>query len=145
MSFDFDVRGQQGMDLIQWRKRYYGLWNILARSNGLKVKHYNDGFVSYNHTDINWWTGVVLITSGLLWCFYQLFGLSFWWHPAEDPLVSKWCNAKLFPNHSNKETKSSRSCVAWRYVNFQQIFFFGWTTPLRHLMNGSACPSTRLV
>ncbi len=29
------------------------------------------------------------------WCFYQLFGLSFWRHPftAEDPLVSKWCNA----------------------------------------------------
>ncbi len=32
---------------------------------------------------------------GLLWCFYQLFGLSFWRHPftAEDPLVSNWCNA----------------------------------------------------
>ncbi len=32
---------------------------------------------------------------GLLWCFYQLFGLSFWRHPftAEDPLVSKWWNA----------------------------------------------------
>ncbi len=27
--------------------------------------------------------------------FYQLFGLSFWRHPftAEDPLLSKWCNA----------------------------------------------------
>ncbi len=32
---------------------------------------------------------------GLLWCFYQLFGLSFWRHPftAEHPLVSKWCKA----------------------------------------------------
>ncbi len=31
---------------------------------------------------------------GLLWWFYQLFGLSFWRHPftAEHPLVSKWCN-----------------------------------------------------
>ncbi len=30
-----------------------------------------------------------------LWCFYQLFGLSFWRHPftAEHPLMSKWCNA----------------------------------------------------
>ncbi len=28
---------------------------------------------------------------------YQLFGLSFWRHPftAEDPLVSKWCNATI--------------------------------------------------
>ncbi len=26
--------------------------------------------------DVNWWTGVVLITCGLLFCFYQLFGLT---------------------------------------------------------------------
>ncbi len=40
---------------------------------------------------VNWWTG-------LLQCFYQLFGLSFWRHPftVEDPLVSKWCNAKSY-------------------------------------------------
>ncbi len=45
--------------------------------------------------DINWWTGVVWITCGLLWCVYQLFGLSFWRHPftAEHPLLSKWCTA----------------------------------------------------
>ncbi len=45
--------------------------------------------------DVNWWTEVVWITCGLLWCFYQLFGLSFWRHPftAEDPLVSKWWNS----------------------------------------------------
>ncbi len=37
---------------------------------------------------------------GLLWCFYQLFGQSFWRHPftEEDPSVSKWWNAQnLFP------------------------------------------------
>ncbi len=34
------------------------------------------------------------ITCGSLWCFYQLFRLSFWRHPftAEDTLLSKWCN-----------------------------------------------------
>ncbi len=39
---------------------------------------------------INVWTGVYL-------CFYQLFELSFWRHPftADNPLVSKWCNAKF--------------------------------------------------
>ncbi len=38
------------------------------------------------------WSGV-----DYLWCFYKLFGLSFWRHPftAEDPLVSKWCNATI--------------------------------------------------
>ncbi len=32
---------------------------------------------------------------GLLWCFYQLFGLSFWRHPftAEHPLLRQWRNA----------------------------------------------------
>ncbi len=41
-----------------------------------------------------WWTEVVWITCGLLWCFYQLFGLSFWRHPftAEHPLVRYWCS-----------------------------------------------------
>ncbi len=40
----------------------------------------------------NWLTETVWITCGLLWSFYQLFILSFWWHPftAEDPLVSNW-------------------------------------------------------
>ncbi len=49
----------------------------------------------FSSRDVNWWTGVVWITCGLLWCFYQLFGLSFWRHPfsAEHPLMSKWCNA----------------------------------------------------
>ncbi len=46
----------------------------------------------FTSPDVNWWTGVVWITCGLLWCFYQLFGLPFWRHPftAEDPLVRKW-------------------------------------------------------
>ncbi len=50
--------------------------------------------------DINWCTGVVWITCVLLWCFYQLFGLSFWRHPftAEHPLLSKWCKRYISPN-----------------------------------------------
>ncbi len=33
--------------------------------------------------------------SAVDYCFYQLFGLSFWRHPftAEDPLLRHWCNA----------------------------------------------------
>jgi len=87
--------------VFYWRKRYYGLWtHKLARSDDLKLKWLN-GFVSYmqivTSEDVNWCTGVMWITCGLLWCFYQLFGLSFWRHPftAGDSLVSEWCNAKL--------------------------------------------------
>ncbi len=48
-----------------------------------------------------------LESCGLLWCFYQLFGLSFWRHPftAVDPLVSKWCNATFLQICSDEETK----------------------------------------
>ncbi len=50
----------------------------------------------FNSQDVNRWTWVVWIVD---YChvFYQLFGLSFWWHPftAEDLLVSKWRNAKF--------------------------------------------------
>ncbi len=63
--------------------------------------------------DVNWWTGVVWITCGLLWCFYQLFGLSFWRHPftAEDPLLRQWCNA-TFLQICSQTSEHSR--------NFQQ-------------------------
>ncbi len=52
-----------------------------------------DLFQLLSSQDVNWWTGVVWITCGLLWCFYQLFGLSFWRHPftAEHPLMRHWC------------------------------------------------------
>ncbi len=105
-----------GNGLFHWRKFYYGLWtHILARSQKVKVlklKRLNDGFVSYKRAAfasqyVNWWTGGVWITCGLLWCFYQLFGLSFWRHPftAEHSLLSKWCNNK--------------------FLIFQQIVIFG--------------------
>ncbi len=74
---------------------------------------------------INWWTGVVWITCGLLWCFYQLFGLSFWRHPftAEDPLLRQWCNATFLQ-------------IWWRnkliYISDGLNFLvFVWTIPLR--------------
>ncbi len=54
-----------------------------------------DLFHLLSSPDVNWWTGFMWITCGLLWCFYQLFGLLFWRHPftAEHPLMSEWCNA----------------------------------------------------
>ncbi len=63
---------------------------------------------------------------GLLWCFYQLFGLSFRRHPftADDSLVSKLCNATFLQICSDAETNSSTFWMAWVWVNVQQTFIF---------------------
>ncbi len=105
-------------EVLLWIMEYFG------RKQGLKLKQYNDGFLTnmqlFTSQDVNWWTGVVWITCGLLWCFYQLFGLSFWRHPftAEDPLVSKWCNATFLEICSDETTNSSTSWMAWQWVHF---------------------------
>ncbi len=61
--------------------------------------------------------------SGVDYCFYQLFGLSFWRHPftAEDPLLSKWCSATFLQICSHEETNSSKSWMAWGWVHLKQI------------------------
>ncbi len=86
----------------------------------------------------NWWTGVVWITCGVfLWRFYQLFGLSFWWHPftLEDSLVCKWCKAKFLWICSDEDTNLSISWMAWRWVNVQQMFIFGCSIPLKWIVH----------
>ncbi len=68
---------------------------------------------------ISWW--MVWITCGLLWCFYQLFGLWFWRHP-----FTTWCNY-ISPNLFWWRTNSSTSWMAWKV---QQIVIWGelWKT-----------------
>ncbi len=63
----------------------------------------------------------------ILWCFNQLFGLSFW-HPftAGDSLRSKSCNAKYLQICSNENTNESTSWMALGRVNVQQFYFNFW-------------------
>ncbi len=81
--------------------------------------------------DVNWWTGVVWIIYGLLWCFYQLFGLSFWRHPftAEDPLMREWWNATFLQICSHEETNSHLGWPEGEHI-FSKFSFFRWTIPL---------------
>ncbi len=85
-------------EAILWMEELY-----LAGSNSLKLKCL-DGFVYYRHPLFDWLEPCGFLT-GLLWCFYQLLGLSFWRHPftAEDSLVSKWYNAKFLQICSDEE------------------------------------------
>ncbi len=72
---------------------------------------------------------------GLLWCFYQLFRLLFWRHPftAEDPLVSKWCNATFLQTVLFVEEKNSfTSWPGVQYI-FTQFSFLGKLFHLKHL------------
>ncbi len=73
-----------------------------------------------------------LVWCGLLQCFYQLFGLSFWRHPftAEEPLWAS--DAMLHFSKSDEETNSSTSCMTWVGAKFQHIVISGWTISKMH-------------
>ncbi len=125
-SLDSDQMTFSMKEALSWIEDYLSWKQRFEVKNGLM-----DAFLTNTHIfpsqDINWWTGV---TCGLLWCFYQLFGLSFWRHPftAEDPLLSKWCIATFLQICSDEETNSSTSWMTWGGVNFKQIF--GWPIPV---------------
>ncbi len=63
----------------------------------------------FTSQDFNWWTGAVWITCGLLWCFYHLFGLSFWRHP-----LTWWSsNVMLHFSKSVLMNKQTRVHLGW--------------------------------
>ncbi len=83
-----------------------------SQKKRFKVKHvFMDWKRTAFHFTKTWIDG--LEWCGLLWCLYQMFGLSFWRHPftAENQLVSKWCNATFFQISSDEETNSSTSSM----------------------------------
>ncbi len=55
------IQSWQFIYFLTWRKQYYGYVLDVAWCNVFTLKHLN---------------------GRLLWCFYQLFGLSFWRHPS---------------------------------------------------------------
>ncbi len=68
MLVDFDVRGTSADGLFHWKKHFYALrTHILAKSDGLKLKCINYGFVSKTASFLI--HKMVLIVY-LLWCFY---------------------------------------------------------------------------
>ncbi len=94
--------------ILKCGKELHLIWirtRITATRNCLKLKRLKtDRLVSYEqlYTSqlVNWCTRVVCITCELLWCFNQLFGLSFWRQPftVEDTLPGKWWNATFLQN-----------------------------------------------
>ncbi len=72
------------------------------------------------------WSGVMLITCVLLWCFYQLFGLSFWRHPftAEDPIFG-WTIplSPEFPSWGRVRCNDYSICIVGGLPETNYIFF----------------------
>ncbi len=77
-----------------------------------------------------WIDGLNWITCGLLWCFYQPFGLSIWRHPftAEDLLVSN--NVMLHFSKSVLMKKQIYILDSLRMSIFSANFIFERTIPL---------------
>ncbi len=68
-------------------------------------------------------TRCCLESSGLLFCFYQLFGLSFWRHPFHL-LGSKWCNATFLQICFNEEMYLHHWWCEDEYI-FSKFSFLG--------------------
>ncbi len=120
---------------------YFGQkWQFKVKTN-LMIDLFLTNMLLFISQDVNWWIRL-WITCGLLWCFYLLFGLSFWRHPftAEDPLCN-CCNAKFLQICS--ETNLYTSWMAWGSVNVHNFFcLFDWTILLNkiwrlHAINNS--------
>ncbi len=84
-------------------------WISMWEDNGMNL--YTGGNIIMDYEQKGWFKlkmmdsfidWIYLFTCEKLWCFYQLFGL--WRHTftANDPLVSKLCNAK-FPQFCSGE------------------------------------------
>ncbi len=74
------------------------------------------------------------------WCFNQLFGLSFWWHPftAEEPLVSRGCHRKSERVLHSSDTISqemSRRSTCRSLNSFQWCCCFGCFCSLVNELN----------
>ncbi len=70
---------------------------------------------------------MVWINCGLLWCFYQLFGLSFWRHPftAEHPLLRHWCSDTFLQTWWRNKLVYISDGLRMRMFSAN-----GWTIPL---------------
>ncbi len=67
---------------LSWFQNVFFMEKEILWTNGFKLKHLNDGFAYYKNSFSLHKTLIEGLEScGLLWCFYQLFGLSFWQAP----------------------------------------------------------------
>ncbi len=114
--------------------------------NGCRQNESPTANAAFTSKDINWWTGVVWITCRLLWCFYQLFGLTAPIH-CIGSIGEQWYNAKFLYRW---KTKSYYILDARRWVNFQQVFNFGRTVPwsqswwFSNMKDSNWCPVSKL-
>ncbi len=114
------------------------LFFLYVRDNSKALLWIMNSYFSRKQVKLHkWWiclTNMQLFASltdglewcGLLWCFYQLSGLSFWRHPftAEHPLVSKWWNATFLQIFQmKKQTHLHLRCKCSHFI-------FRWTIPL---------------
>ncbi len=60
--------------------------------------------------DVNWWTGVVWITCGLLWCFYQLHS------DGTHSLQRIHCWASDGMLHFSKSDEETNSTTTWKTI-----------------------------
>ncbi len=72
----------------------------------------------FTSQDVNWWTRIVWITCGLLWCFYQLFGLIL-----TAPIHWRAIDVMLNFSKSVLMEKHTHLHLGW-HLGLQKIYFW---------------------
>lgn len=94
-------------------------------SNSLKIDLFLTNTQRFTSQNMNWWTEIMWIISGLLWRFFKLFGLQ-WIH---------WWGSNVMLNFSkpDEETNSSTSRLAWGWASFH--FWVNYSFKVKHQLN----------
>ncbi len=115
---DFDVREEREMEFFTGGSINMDYGRVFfTRSNGLKLKHLNDGFVYINiqllaSQDVNWWTGV-------LWIIVMFLSLMDSRSDGTHSLQRiHWCDVML---NFSKSTLIKKKLI---YILPEGIFFF---------------------
>ncbi len=129
MWLDFDVRDNRRWTFSLEEAFFYGLWTRILFQNVLMMDLFLINTLRLSSQDVNWWTGLVWIACGLLWCFYQTLILTAPIH-CRASIAETVMQCYISPNLMKNQTHIHLGWPEDEHI-FSKKFIFGWTFALK--------------